>query len=437
MLTLTIFALFIILSVFFENFLKKYKINFGLISLTILCLSIFLRLINIETIIDTIIGDFFIQPWKILIIFFCSVYVATSVDSSGLLEHISQTVARKAKTKLSLFLYFYFLTGLTTLFLSNDIVVLTLTPIAIYVGKYLKTSILPILIAILFASNTFSMAFYTGDPTNITLASAMNFSYFNFTKLMILPTIAVGLSIFISLLIIFRKQLSEKINRPKTKPIQLLNKSFAYISATIVISMIGCLLFCEKFGWPIWLVLIIFAIISIIKDIIGHFLIKNSNNYLINNFKKIPWKLLPFILFFFIYTRLLINTTIFQTSLDLINNTNNSFSLIIIFSIISTFLANTINNHPATIALASIASNSHIVSNPSLAATSLAIVMSTSIGATVTTVGTLAIVMWRSILSRHGIRISLKNYLKISLKIVPISLLIGLITLYISIKIFL
>jgi arsenical pump membrane protein len=68
--------------------------------------------------------------------------------------------------------YFFFLSSVITLFTSNDIVILTLTPIIFYFGKHAKVRMMPYLIAEFFAANIWSMFLYIGNPTNIIVAMA-------------------------------------------------------------------------------------------------------------------------------------------------------------------------------------------------------------------------------------------------------------------------
>jgi len=80
-----------------------------------------------------------------------------------------------------LFFYFFFLSSLITLFTSNDIVILTLTPIIFYFGKHAKVKMMPYLIAEFFAANIWSMFLYIGNPTNIIVAMASGLNFYEYT----------------------------------------------------------------------------------------------------------------------------------------------------------------------------------------------------------------------------------------------------------------
>ena len=103
---------------------------------------------------------------------------------------------------------------------------------------------------------------------------------------------------------------------------------------------------------------------------------------------------------------------------------------------ITSILANMFNNQPVTMFMTNLIAKSTIPANTNLFFTPLVIVIATSAGATLTTIGALAGVMWQSILHQHGIKISYLQYLKTSIKITPIALIAGLIGLMISIAIF-
>ncbi len=103
-------------------------------------------------------GDDRVKPWTILIIFNASAYTCISLDLTGIFKYIALKTTALAGTLYcfkdrldltqlfigssgyALFFAIYFLSSFLTLFTSNDIVILTVTPIICY---YCKVSFKP------------------------------------------------------------------------------------------------------------------------------------------------------------------------------------------------------------------------------------------------------------------------------------------------------
>jgi Na+/H+ antiporter NhaD/arsenite permease-like protein len=95
-----------------------------------------------------IVGDENIQPFAIIILFNALAYLCVSLDLTGILAYIALKVAQKAgSSAFRLFLYFFLLSAIFTVFTSNDIVILTLTPIIYYCSYATQMSPMPYLFA--------------------------------------------------------------------------------------------------------------------------------------------------------------------------------------------------------------------------------------------------------------------------------------------------
>ena len=87
-----------------------------------------------------------INPLKILVLFFSMTAISVILDELGLFRYLASVASSKAKEKqLVLFLMFYLLTSVLTVFTSNDVVILTLTPFICFFSKRSKINPLPYL----------------------------------------------------------------------------------------------------------------------------------------------------------------------------------------------------------------------------------------------------------------------------------------------------
>lgn len=85
------------------------------------------------------------------------------------------------------YLAYFALSSILTVFTSNDIVIMTFTPIVFYFTSCTKTEPMPFLITTFFAANIMSAAILIGNPTNIIVAEAFKVSFVDYGKWMILP----------------------------------------------------------------------------------------------------------------------------------------------------------------------------------------------------------------------------------------------------------
>ena len=145
--------------------------------------------------------------------------ISIYLGETGFFVMIAEKLFQKNKGgSFRLFAILYFTVGLLTLFTSNDIIILTFTPIICVFCKKAKISPLPFLFGEFISANTFSMAFIIGNPTNLYLAGASLITFTEYLKVMFLPTLLGSLVAFFTLIIIFKKQLfGEKMQKPSEK----------------------------------------------------------------------------------------------------------------------------------------------------------------------------------------------------------------------------
>ena len=143
------------------------------------------------------------NPLKILVLFLSMTCISLFLDELGFFSHLASYVIKKTKSsQIKVFISFYILVSLLTIFTSNDIIILTLTPFIISFCKRGKISPIPYLVSEFMAANTWSMIFIIGNPTNIYIASSYNINFVDYLKVMALPTLLAGLLEFTLLFII-------------------------------------------------------------------------------------------------------------------------------------------------------------------------------------------------------------------------------------------
>lgn len=142
-------------------------------------------------------------PIILLIISFA--YLSISLDISGFFNESAAYVVKAAKGDgRRLLVYIYCLCSFLTYFSSNDIVIISLTPLIVHIGDCSTIQdVVPLLITQFVAANTAAMGLLVGSPTNIILGDALDLSFGRYWVMMLLPTFVAVVVTLLMLLVVF------------------------------------------------------------------------------------------------------------------------------------------------------------------------------------------------------------------------------------------
>ena len=321
--------------------------------------------------------------------------------------------------------------------------ILTLTPIIFYLGKHAHINIIPLLFAEFFGANTLSMLFYIGNPTNIIVGNSLGLGFFEYTEIMWLPTLVAAILEIVLLYLFFRKDITGKFKVKDTSNYKILNWYDALISIGLMVLLFVTLMLSSIWNIPIWIITTIFAIIFIIEDSIFwlyYSILKRKNVHQIPSkvnrsllaFKKVPWRILPFIGAFFVLVHSLNVNGFLDHAASIVSGTIDSLgSSIATIGTLSFLGANILNNQPMTILFTNmLLSDSYQVPEVAFTGSIYAILIASNLGANLTLVGSLAGLMWHGILKDKGVEVSYIYFLKKGLLITPIVFICTLFTLY-------
>jgi Na+/H+ antiporter NhaD/arsenite permease-like protein len=126
--------------------------------------------------------------------------IVNTAQKSGMFEFIAIKTARMAGgNPLKLLVLFSLVTAVVSAFLDNVTTVLLLTPLLIYIAGVMEVSVVPYCIAEIFASNIGGAATLIGDPPNIMIGSAANLSFNDFLVNMG-PVVVVDLFVVVAMM---------------------------------------------------------------------------------------------------------------------------------------------------------------------------------------------------------------------------------------------
>ena len=381
-------------------------------------LLIFTNSVSIDSIIQTFTSNDSVNPLKILVLFISMTILSIFLDEVGFFKFIANKSAKILNgSQTKLFIGFYILISLLTVFTSNDIIILTFTPFICYYSKNSKINPIPYLISEFVAANTWSMALIIGNPTNIYLASAFDIGFLEYLSVMILPTICASLISLFILYILFKKHLSTKIEESDNVEDIKINKVLLIIGLIHLLSATILIAIASYIKLEMWIITLCFAVSLIVISSIYFLVKKERPTILLNTIKRAPYSLIPFVLSMFIIVLALNNEGITKIISDFLNGFDPVFS----FGIGGAITANFINNIPMSVFFA----NMEMVSSSSIYAS----IIASNIAAFITPVGALAGIMWMGLLKTYNVDFSFKRFVGYGLTIGIPTLLVALLTL--------
>lgn len=398
----------ITLSILFFPHIKIGKIRldtYWIIALTGAIILLVCNLSPIEEVGKELIADKAINPLKILILFFSMTIISILLDEFGLFRYLANLASKKAgKNQFVLFFILYGLTSLLTVFTSNDIVILTLTPFICFFCKNAKINPLPYLIAEFAAANTWSLMFIIGNPTNIYLATSAGIDFISYFKVMAVPTILAGLVELLIIFALFYKKLKE--------PITIHNEEYHIESKLDVIVGLAHLFVCLVFliissyiHIEMWLISLICASSLLIFVIINRLVTKKHWNYVTDSLKRLPYPLIPFFLSMFVIV-IAFNYQGISNQLGQFLGSNNT---VWVYGYSSFLSCNVINNIPMSILFSNLPIS---LNDTSYLQAIYATIIGSNIGAFLTPIGALAGIMFSNLLNKYEIKYSFLNFIE-------------------------
>lgn len=390
---------------------KPGKFTEGGIALLSLFFLILIGALGWPDIGTAIIGNELLQPFKIVVMLIALAIMSITLDDYGFFKYAAyRAIAWSKNNGLTLFRNFFILTVLITSFASNDIVILTITPIILWFAIITRINPLPYLFAVFVAANTSSLELLIGNLTNIVIGTVFQLGFLEFLLVMILPKIVVVVFQYYFLRLIFRKQISNKLlSTEKLKEVEkiihqpLENKRQNIFAISVLIGVILISMLTDFFPIELWTV-----------TTFGALLILASNEFGIKErLKAIPWNVVIFVLVFIIFINKLQIIGAFNFLTPLLEyGTQTLWGSVFFSSFISAIGSGIINNIPASISLSTTMYEVLILANPAIVkATAYGLVLGTNLGAFFSPVGALATILWLSLIRQKGYAFPIKKFM--------------------------
>jgi arsenical pump membrane protein len=374
-------------------------------------------------------GQSFLDIWDAALAFIGIVALSVTLDAMGFFRWAALRVVKLAGgSGLRLYFYVALLTALVSILFANDSAILILTPIVLEIVTCLgmsSDSRLAYLFSAGLIADTAAMPLITSNPINILSADFFKYSFVQHLILMGPVAIATIASSLLLVYVFFRKKIPKKYDSASvdelTKGKRTITPNLLKVSIATLVAIDVGYVFTSLSRIPVSFVIcsgavfLIFAYWASLRNPVPIINEKKGLKYLA---KEINWDIILFMLSIFLVVQGLENAGVVELLASALIRTGSLPSVLGIFvpSLVVTVGASFMNNWPMTIlGLLSIKQAVALSGLGGQALTGLIFsnVIGNNLGPHFFPLGSLAILMWLEIMRKKGVKISLKEYLKV------------------------
>jgi Na+/H+ antiporter NhaD/arsenite permease-like protein len=397
-------------------------VNFASGPLACLIILAIITAVPFRLLLDALIGDAQIQPYTIIILFFSLAYVCISLDSTNIFSWIAVKVIQKAgHSGRRLFLAVFIFSSCLTLATSNDIVILTLTPIICNISKFAKCDPTPLLIAQFFAANIWSVSLIIGNPTNVIAGEAFGVTFLEYMKWMVAPAVGGGLCALLIMMLLFRHDLTFDMKDVVLEGDQYQLHAPRLAAVKCAVFGVCLLLFCisDFVSLKLWVICLSAGVFYLVLDVVLDVLKKHGGHDVreerwvtFANMKRLPFPVAPFMVGMFGLVYALEVTGWISMLARLLGGVCTSVTSTTLFVCFMTALAcSLMNNQPMTILFSRVFLHQSFTSSALIRRSAMfSLIIGSNYGANFSYVAAMAGLMFQAILAHYNIFLSGKVF---------------------------
>jgi arsenical pump membrane protein len=359
--------------------------------------------------------------WNVYGFFLGLMTISALADRAGVFEWLAYQAGRRAGgSALRLYLAVFAVGALISTFQSNDATALILTPIVFTLVTRLRLPVLPFMFACTFIADTASFVLPVSNPTNILVLGAFPADLGVFLRYLLLPSVFCIVANTAAFVWLFRADLRRRYDVDDVGPVHLLDtRFFRYTLAVLGLVAVGYV-FSSAMGAPLSFPALGGAGLLLLGaacfGVLDWRLLR----------RDISWSLFVFITGMFLIVRGVENvgfTAMIGDAMLALAGTHPLQAALAAAG--GTALgANLINNVPMTLVMISALKGIHAAPHIQQAMV-YGTIFGGALGPNLTTVGSLATMLWIVILRRKGLEISPREYMRLGVTIVPVMLTVG------------
>jgi arsenical pump membrane protein len=408
--------------------IRPFKLDEARIALAGAILLLLLGLIAPLDALNVLLGD-----WNIFFFFLGMMTLSAMADAAGLFDWLAARAAGLSGGSSRRLLLNTFLLGcLISVILSNDATALILTPIVYTLVTRLRLPVLPFMFACTFIADTASFLLPVSNPINIIVLTTFRLDLWTYLRLLLLPAlvvISINIAVFF---LLYRRELRASFDSKRLASAASAVRHPAYFRYTCIVLLLVAVayLIASALQFPLSIV----AVSGAVLLLIGALAWKQTS--IRETGRHISWSIFGFIAGMFILVRAVEETNLTNLFGQLLLHLSGggSFGAVMVGTAGAAIGTNLINNVPMAVVLTSaLQSAQHAAASTRLGFIA-ATIFGCDLGPNLTTVGSLATVLWLLILRRRNIEVSGLDYFKVGVIVTPLMLVCGALTIWLLLR---
>lgn len=417
--TTTLLTIIIAIVTLLGIMIRPFRWNEAIFALSGAVLLLIIGLISPVNAFLTLYSD-----WNIFFFFLGMMSISALAETAGMFDWLAAQAARLAGSSTRrLFLNTFLLGTMISMILSNDATALILTPIVYTLVTRLRLPVLPFLFACTFIADTASFLLPVSNPINIIILTKFQLDLWTFLRLLLLPSILV-ISMNIGMFfLLYRNQIKGRFDAKRLPTAAEAIKHPAYFRYTCSVLIIVAVAYITASALQIPLSLV--SLSGALLLLLGALKWKQITVKGLGG--QISWSIFGFIAGMFIVVQAVEGTGLTRQFGQLLLRLSggSSFGAVMVGTAGAAVGTNIINNLPMAVVLrSSLAGVQHIAPAARLGFIA-ATMFGCDLGPNLTTVGSLATVLWLLILRRRNLDVSGLDYFKVGILITPLMLVAG------------
>ena len=369
------------------------------------------------------------------------------LESIGLFKWVASNIVNRSRgSGIKLYIYTNLLCFLMTMLFNNDGSILITTPIIIHIISMLRLKphqFSPYLISGAIIATAASAPIAVSNISNLIALKIVGLSLNSYVSMIFVPSMIGILTIYYLMYLYFKRNIPRKISSTYIKtpaghsrfteshPLDSKNENehidwaLIKISIVVVVATRACFFALAPFGIHTELIGLVGASVLIFL----RWFKMRTNPFDI--LKKTPWHIMLFAFNMYVLVYGLSNIGLNDFIVSLLREiiVDDSLNATFVMGFLSTFLSNIFNNLPAVM-ISTLSITSMNLDPMLLKIVYLANVIGADIGALLTPIGTLATLIWMYELKKHSIKMTWGKYLRVTVLVIPIGLIVSLFCLY-------
>jgi len=346
-----------------------------------------------------------VTQWNVLLFIFGLMGISAAAEYSGLFEWIAGVLLeRGGGSRRRLFVSLFIAGSAMTIFFSNDATAIVFTPIIFRTVAKRGIDALPYLYACTFVADTASFGLPFSNPTNLLVMPRPDFVPF---LLHLGPPMLVSLVINLAVfLLIFQTRLR---GRYEIEPAHAIEPRQRHTLAAMI-AVAAAYVIALALKWPLGPVALVGALLVLVMAKVTP---REAS-------QRIGWSTFPLLAGLFVLLDAVSRSGFATWAIGELHRAAHEGPLAAILTAAfgSALAANLFNNLPTAVI------SGTVVSHGSQSWLAYPLIVGVDLGPNLTTTGSLATILWLSILRNRGLTINPLDYLRLGLTVVPAMLIV-------------